>query len=66
VVLGTPAWKRLISRTFSSHEVISLIEATLMSEDAHVMIRDLRGDDAQTFVDVMQEVCSIPLFTTAI
>jgi len=58
-----PAWKRLISRTLSSHEVIPLIEATLTSEDAPTVIRDLRGDDAQNFVDAIQEVRSIPLFT---
>jgi len=66
VVLGAPAWKHLISCAFSSHEVISLLEATLTSEDAPMVIRDLSWDDAQTLVDVIQEVCSIPLFMTAI
>ena len=64
VVLGTPPWKRLIDRTFSSYEVVSIIEAALTSEDAPLVTRDLRGDDSQTFVDVIHEVYSIPPFTT--
>ena len=57
-----PAWKRLINRTFSSHEFISLIEAMSTSEDELKIIRDLHGDDAQAFVDAVQEVRSILLF----
>ena len=64
MVFGAAAWKRLISREFSSREVVSLIEAALTSEDSPMVIRDLREDDAQTFVDVIKEVRSIHLFTT--
>jgi hypothetical protein len=61
VNLDAPACKRLISRTFSPQEVTSLIEAIFMSKDEVRMVRDLRGDDAQTFIDVIHEVRS-PLF----
>ena len=56
---GTSACKRLIGRAFSPQEVTSLIEAIFMSEDEVKMVRDLRGDDAQTFIDVIHEVCSV-------
>lgn len=59
VNLGTSACKRLIGRAFSPQEVTSLIEAIFMSEDEVKMVRDLRGDDAQTFIDVIHEVCSV-------
>ena len=54
--LGEPACKRLISRAFLPHEVIPLIETILASKDAAKVIGDLRGDDAQTFIDVIHEV----------
>lgn len=56
VNLDAPACKRLISRTFSPPEVISIIEAIFMSKDEVKMIRNLCGDDAQNFIDVMHEV----------
>ena len=55
-----PASKRLISRDFFPHEIISLIETIFASKDEFKMIRDLRGDDAQTFIDVIHEVCTVP------
>ena len=58
VALDAPACKRLISRSFSPQQVTSLIEAIFTSKDEIAMIRDLRGDDAQTFVDVINEVRS--------
>ena len=58
VDLNIPACKRLISRTSPPHEIISLIKAIFASKDELKMIRDLRGDDAQTFIDVMHEVRS--------
>ena len=61
VDLGEPAWKRLACRTFLPHEVPSLIEATLMSDDVIKVIGNLCGDNAQTFVDVIHEVPSPPL-----
>ena len=58
VNLDAPACKRLISRTLSPQEVTSLIEAIFTSKDEVKMVRDLRGDDAQTFIDVIHEVCT--------
>ena len=55
-----PASKRLISRDFFPHEVISLIETIFASKDEFKVIRDLRGDDAQTFIDVIHEVRTVP------
>jgi len=52
-----PACRRLTSLAFSPHEVVSLIEETFTSKDEVEMIRDLRGHDAQTFIDVVHEVC---------
>ena len=57
VDLDVPACKRLISRTPSPQEVTSLIETIFMSKEEVKMIRDLRGDDAQTFVDVIHGIC---------
>jgi len=51
-----PACKRLITRTFSSHEVISLVEAVFANKDEVKMVREFRGDAAQTFVDVVHGV----------
>jgi hypothetical protein len=51
-----PACKRLTSRTFLPHEVISLIEAIFTSQDEVNAIGYLRGDDAQTFIDVIHKV----------
>lgn len=51
-----PACKRLISNTFSSHEVISLVEAVFANKDEVKMVREFRGDAAQAFVDVVHGV----------
>ena len=56
--LDLPACKRLISGSLSQQQVISLIQAIFTSKDEVAMIRDLRGDDAQAFVDVVNEVHS--------
>ena len=53
-----PAWKRLVTRAFLPHEVASLIESILRSEDEIKMIGNLYGDDAQTFIDMIHEVPS--------
>lgn len=55
---STPAWKRLISYTLLPHEIISLIETIFTSKDEVKAICDLRGDDAQTFINVIHEVRS--------
>ena len=59
--LDAPTWKRLINRIFSSsHEFVSLFEAIFTSEHEIEMIRDIRGDGAQTFADLVQQVHSNP------
>jgi hypothetical protein len=59
-----PACKRLtsLSHPYFPHEVISLIEAVFKSKDEVKKVDHLRGDDAQTFVDVIHEVCLHPLY----
>ena len=52
------ACKRLGSRAFLPYEVISLIETMFTSKGEMKMIRDLCGDEAQTFIDVIYEVPS--------
>jgi Rad3-related DNA helicase len=54
--LKSSACRRLISHTLSPHETISLIKAIFTSEAETNVIRDLRGDDAQTFIDVVYGV----------
>jgi len=48
----------LVRREFTTHELPSLIEAILSSNDEGEKVRCLPGDDAQTFVDVIDEACS--------
>ena len=50
------AFRRLINHTFSPHEIISLIGVIFTSEAEINIIRDLRGDDAQMFIDVVHGV----------
>jgi hypothetical protein len=59
--LRLPARERLITRAFAPHELPSLVEAIFSSNDAGDATRSLVGDDAQTFVDVIDEAC--PTFT---
>ena len=59
--LTTPnvaACGRLVRREFVPHELPSLINTILSSHDKDEMIRCLPGDDAQTFIDVMDEARS--------
>ena len=46
---------RLIRRAFAPHELPSLIEAIFSSKDEGDAIRGLLGDDAQTFIDMIDE-----------
>ena len=55
-----PASSRLVRRAFAPHELPSLIDVIFSSEAESDTIRRLLGDDAQAFVDVMDEVRSIP------
>ena len=50
------ACRRLISRAFVPREIISLIEAILTNEAETDIIDDLRGEDAQTFIDLVHGV----------
>ena len=51
-----PAWKQLLSPNLATHKRIPLI-VTIFSGGAEVEIAgNLFGDDAQTFVDVIDEV----------
>ena len=51
----TPAYERLIRRTFAPHELPSLIEAVFSSEDVSEAVRCLPGDEFQIFIDVTAE-----------
>ena len=59
---GIPAWKRLVNCTLSLDEQISLIADIFSDHDETKVVTSLRGDDAQSFVDVMDEVC-LPIFS---
>ena len=53
---GTPAWKRLIDRPLAADERITLITAIFSDRNETEVVRRLCGDDAQRFVDVIDEV----------
>ena len=48
----------MVRRAFALDELPSLIEVIFSSEDESDTIRRLLGDDAQAFVDVIDEACS--------
>ena len=55
-----PACKCLITRgSIAPYVLPPLIEAIFSSKDESDMVHCLHGDDAQTFVDKMDEACSI-------
>ena len=58
--LDTPASQRLISGAFKPDELPFLIKAVFSSEDQAEVVRSLSEDDAQTFIDVTDEVRSPP------
>jgi hypothetical protein len=51
-----PAWKRLISLTPTMPERISLITKILADSDEVEAVEMLSGDDAQNFINVIDEV----------
>lgn len=55
---GTPAWKRLIDRPFYLDKQVSLTTHIFSDRDETETVRHLRGDDAQSFVDVVDQVIS--------
>ena len=59
-----PTWKRLISQTRSMKERIDLITTIFSDRDKVEVFKYLSGNDAQAFVDVIDEVStytSLPL-----
>ena len=50
-----PPWKQLITRTFAIHERISLITTIFSDNDQVEMVKQLPGDDFQTFIDVLDQ-----------
>ena len=60
----TPAWKSLISRPLTPSDVISLIGMIFISKDEVKTVFNLRGNDAQAFVDVIHEVCFVSLLSS--
>lgn len=53
-----PAWKRLVDHPPVTNECISLIEEIFSDPDETEAVKYLCGDDAQSFVDVIDEVLS--------
>ena len=51
-----PPWKRLTSHPLAADERISLITTIFSDRNQIEMVRQLSGDDAQTFIDVIDEV----------
>ena len=50
-----PAWKQLISPTLAIHKRIPLIESIFSDHDEVEVVGHLRGDDAQAFINVIDE-----------
>lgn len=48
----------MIRRAFTLHELPSLVEAIFSSKGEADATRRLQGDDAQVFIDVIDEACS--------
>lgn len=55
---NAPAVGRLIERAFALSERPSLIESVVSSKDESDAIHDLKEEDAQSFIDVIDEVHS--------
>jgi len=53
--LSSPLWKRLTNHTFPSYEV-TLIGEIFVNEKEVRALNDLRGDEAQAFIDVIHDV----------
>ena len=51
-----PAWKQLIDHPLSTDERIFLLTSTLTNPDEVEIVGRLRGNDAQAFIDVIDEV----------
>ena len=53
-----PAWKQLIDSTLATHKRISLIVAIFSDRNEVGIVGHLCGDDAQAFIDTIDEVSS--------
>ena len=51
-----PAWKWLINRTLTMPDRISLITTIFSDRNQVDVVRNLSRDDAQSFIDVVDEV----------
>jgi len=51
-----PAWKQLTSSTLETHKRIPLVRTVFSDSEEVEIVGHLCGDDAQTFVDVIDEV----------
>ncbi|KAF9645422.1 kinase-like protein [Thelephora ganbajun] len=51
-----PAWKQLIGHTLPTNEHISLITSIFSNRNEVEVLGNLSGDDAQAFIDVIDEV----------
>jgi len=53
---GVPTWRRLFSRPCTADERISLVTEIFSDSDEIHAVKCLSGDDAQAFIDVIDEV----------
>ena len=53
---GVPAWKRLVDRPLTANECVSLIVDLLSDRGEVEAIKCLSRDEAQSFVDALDEV----------
>ena len=51
-----PLWKHLIDRPFTKDQRVSLIEDLFSDGSEMEALKDLGGGDAQSFIDVVDEV----------
>ena len=56
VCSGPPTWKRLVIRPLVTHKCIPLIAVIFSDKNEIRAVQSLRGDDAQAFIDVIDEV----------
>ena len=47
----------MVSRAVPQDELLSVIETIVSNVKAATIVRELKGDDPQTFADIMDEVC---------
>lgn len=57
------ACKRLISCTHSQQQIVQLLEEIFTSKEELKMIGSLHGDEAQIFIDTLDQVRSVPFIS---